>query len=108
MARRIPEQQNTTPNENAEPGGASGVVVPGAIDKVSLVGESTPSKAKLDTTPVDVKVTRYITEGNSKDGHWVMYAGQRIKFHDGKMIDTASYDVALLQRQGLKMREIES
>lgn len=110
MARRTaaanPEIETTVPG--GMEGGASGVI-PEASQTIHVPGETVSNASAMQggEEPKEVaKVSRYrvMGPGPNKNGSWpILYGSVRADLMPGKVLDSGSYDVDYLQRQGVKL-----
>lgn len=100
MARRLPNQNGEAKQAPAPelPGGAVGVIA-GAATEIPNPGEAKTQAAREPGPPLDVKITRY----RVMQSRPILYAGVRTELKAGKVLDTLTYDVEYLKRQGVQL-----
>ncbi len=112
MARRTnaaTPETSETPTPGGMEGGAPGFI-PEASQTIHHPGAAVANAAAMTGAPDPAKevgkVSRYrvMAGGSNRDGSWpILYGNIRTQLVPGKVLDTGSYDVDYLVRQGVKL-----
>ncbi len=106
MARRV----NQGPSESTEemgdrsmtPGGADGVIPDAAKD---IPNPGVAEASAFREPPADAPKAKQFMVMNAGGVH-IMYGGVRTLLKQNKVIDETTYDLELLRRQGVQLREL--
>jgi hypothetical protein len=108
MARRVnpvtgeqsAEKDDKLDERPPQPGGALGVVQEVTADPTKPVA-SAARPPPVDAPPPP-PVRRYRVEAHKQ----VLYSGSMVAMRPGKVLEESQYDIDLLRRQGLQLKEI--
>lgn len=113
MARRLPEQKSDATPSTEIPGGAPGLperaFVPEAAHEIPEPGKAV-ARAAPSPEAVEVEVKRYRVTNpprSGMSGYPILYNGVRTLLAQGKIVDSNTYDLDYLKRQGVTLEPVE-
>jgi hypothetical protein len=113
MARRLPpaQVQSNEPKAHEEIAGGAPGLIPEAAKEIPELGKATSAAPSEPLKPEEiVRPQRYRVMNTPRpgfEGYPVLYNGVRVQLKQGKIVDSITYDVDYLKRQGVQLDEIQ-